>query len=741
MNQVNKSFFRNINDPLYIATSENDDGSVEFDLEENVNLTPLYSASFLSDPSVDLDPNRFFENLVEHMTGNDLSSLAGRISQTIQDNFLTMKDWLKSSKKVRDNLGITVEDDLIVPFNKSAGVFDNSMLVALLTYFASIKSELFPTDGPCSVSIQGQESLPQLEAANKLEKFFNYYLTKIDEEYYPESHRLILNVGLDGSIFRKVFIDPITMMPVARTVPVKDLIFDNSLTSLKACSCITHKIAYSKKDVLTMMASGFYKHVNLDEVGYVDDIESDDGVSKIEKKAQTKQKDPSRIDISSVYNIYESHIDLSDNDFFADSVYVRKEDSIPRPYVVTTLGSGHILSIRRNWEMGDPLKIRKKTFIHYRLFPGFGLLGLGIGQIMGSNSLFITKIFRQILNAEAMRIFPRGIKNKNVEIKKDKYNIGPSEFIDVDTKGLAFAEAFQFLELPPSNPMMVQLLGELRERNNSVTIPGNERIPEGSFDAPVGTTLALLEEQHRMTSVIIQSLHGSLTEELMLLYKEFATGLMKPYSFFIQSNFISISPQDFNPFLQLVPTSNGAVSSFVHNLMKSEAIASISATAPDLCDMREVTRLRLEALGLSPEEIEKLMPPPSEEPQKPMIDPNEVLMIEVQDKMEMARKKHELDMLSLAIEKAKLDRDYVIQYQKMKMEYEKNGLVPPHPVNITTPDVPLTEDNEDPNGMNDGFHPPAFDQIDPIGSAQDTYEQQDPSDQQERYDEIENDQS
>lgn len=655
----------NIIDQLLDAEEElveNEDGDFGFAGVERPDLDKL---SLMAD----LNPDTFYMNLAEALRKENRDQLGKTILASIEEDKTSCKEVLESYDKMKKYLGLNIEEELTIPFKSASGVFDTTMSNAMFSFCSQAKAELLPQKGPCVVQTIGEESQNIVDAAERLETFFNYYLLTQDTGYVPDFEKMLLYVSLYGSCFKKIYYDTSSSMPIARMIKPKDLIIHNDATSIEEAPRITHSFCLTEKEFLVRIQSEIYSNIFIN-----DDYEG----SQEDKHS---------------YSIYECHLDLSLIDFFPSQPRTKENLSIPRPYIISLLHDGTILSIRRNYKMGDDSYSRINYFIHYHFFPGFGLYGYGLGHLLGSNSIFMTNIKRHILNSEAMKIYPRGVKMQGVD-PKNKTSIlqGPGEFFEFDTKGKPIGDVLTYLEPPPQSGLLVDLLREMKQEMSELSSICNVAVPEGSFDAPVGTIMAVLDKQSKVTSSIIQGLHSSLTKEFALIYDMFKGNLQNPFNFLIPGKSVEIFPNDFEMSLRLTPSSDGGVSSFAQNVIKSEALLKFAQSNPQIHDLRAAYYNMYKAIKVH--NIDEILPPEQESKGPPPIDPNQVLMIDTQNKFEVEMMKHDKDMLNLAIQKTKILQDYAIKYQQMVLNAQKSGITPQEPVPVPVPDIPLPGRNE-----------------------------------------------
>jgi hypothetical protein len=676
--------------PFDIMENEpNEDGSIDFQLVDREDEAPK-EEDILTQTMMSQDENTFYSNLAESLDSADLDRLGQSLMDAINDDDDSRTEWIKSCEKILKYLGFKIEEELKMPFENAAGVFDTTLSNAVIEFYSNAKMELFPLKGPAISEIIGIPNHQKEDSAQRIELYINTYLTKIDKMYIDESDRLLMHIGLFGCCFRKIYVDPILKIPVARTVTASNLIINNDCSSLLEASRITHVFKLSKKEILMRMAEGFYRDIKLSDIANDEDENAKNQKKMYEKERENEglrnKKDGSSEEINKTYKVYECYVDLCDGDFKSKSSTDQTNNDIPKPYIISLLENKKILSIRRNFKMGDTRFDRIHCFVKYGYLPSYGLYSYGLGQIIGSNAILMTKVLRQILNSETMKIFPRGIRMKGVEFTKNNYNIGPSEMVEVDTQDRPLNEALQFLELPQQSPMLIDLINNLREQTSKLASAGDVKIPEGGYDAPVGTTLALLEVQNKVTSVIIQSLHRSLSEELEMIFKLFQEGMTSPYGFNVQGMYVEVHPEDFQEDINIVPTSNPQVSTIAHSLIKAESLLKMAQSAPEIHDLRAAFANMYKIMKI--DNIDEILPPPPPPNPNapPPIDPQETLRMDVEVKAQSNQMKNEQEMLKNQISFMKTQIDYLVQWQKIILSYQQAGLNPP-----MLPDIPIPD--------------------------------------------------
>jgi hypothetical protein len=681
------------NEPNFeIYPEENEDGSIDVN---SLPLDELPPSEGLANNTPkhfnDMDDDEFFENLVLLMDKDEARNLGKELIDRIEEDKQSRSEWLAATEKITEYLGFKVEEFQNQPFKNASGVFDTTLSNSLVEFLANAKMELFPLKGPTTCEIVGPTNEMRDMAAQKLELFFNTYLTQIDKSYIDESDRLLMYTGLYGCAFRKIYFDPLTNMPVARTIKPQDLICNNECTNLTDSTRVTHVFSLSKKELLLRMKSGFYAKVSLEEINEAIEKDSDDknneAIDKMEGVTKKVGDEKNRRDI----NIYESHVDLSDFEF--ESQGQDDIEDIPKPYIVSLLSNGTILSIRRNFERNDEFFKKNNYFVKFGYFPALGLYNYGLGQLIGSNAIILTQVLRNILNAEILRIFPRGVRIKGLEFNRSSLTIGPNEFVEIDTQGKPISEVLQFIQSPEQSEVLLKLMDALKSQTATLASSGDVKIPEGTYNAPVGTTLALLEVQNKVTSVIIQGLHRSLTDELEMIHKLFLKGAKDDYVFNLPGLEISLTKEDLSEQINILPTSNPEVSSTAHALIKSESLLKMAMSMPQIHNVRLAFLEMYRAMKVENAE-ELLTPPPPQGP--PQVQPADVMKMDVEMKAESNRMKHESDMLKDKIAYLKAQNEYLINQQKLNLEATKNGIPTPQTLDFMPPldELPLTAEEQ-----------------------------------------------
>ena len=556
--------------------------------------------------------DNFNDNLAEQMSENELSSLSSKLIEGIDEDKESRRDWELIADNVMNYLGIKLEPkgSRDAPFVSACAAYDTTLASCLMHFWASARAELFPAAGPCKAEVLGNPTPEKEDAADRIKKFLNYYLTQIDQPYYPDSDQLLLYTGFFGIGFRKVYMDPILDRPVGRFVKPQDLIVNNNTTSLLESPRITHMIEYTRKDILLNQRSGIFIDVDLPEIN--DEQADEDIINKKIKKMEGINTDGGQN--KDLFKFYESHVDLNlDN----DGKY--NKDEIPLPYRVTICETNKkIVSIRRNWKEDDSTFTKKEFFVKYSYLPGFGLYSLGLAHLIGSNAITLTQTQRQLIDSATLKNFPGGLKAAGLKIKNNNKAVGPNEFWEIETGGLPIQQAVMLMPYGEPSIVLKELRKELIQETQQLVSIGEVPFPEGRNDAPVGTTLALLEVKSRLESSIMRSLHVSQGQELKLFFNCFAENLSDtPYPFSVVGGESIIMRQDFNEKINVVPVSDPNVITSTHRLLRAEALLKLAQSNPQIHDLREAYHRMYASMNIP--DIDKLMPkPPVGQPLDPI---------------------------------------------------------------------------------------------------------------------------
>jgi hypothetical protein len=590
----------------------------------------------------------FYANLAEGINKSVLSNLAIRLLGEIQEDKDSRKEWEKKIEVGMKYLGFILKESRKTPFLNACAAYDSTMSMALIRFYSAARAELFPAAGPCKSEIVGTSNSITEDEAERVKIFMNHYLTQLDKEYYQDSELLLMYVGLLGSAFRKVYQDPTLNMPVSRTIKPQDFIVNNHTTSLMASTRITEVLYLTRKDVMIRERNGEYLDSALPLISDQEDDKS--AITKTAHKIDGVNLEAS--ENKSLFTFYECHVELSvddiknidaDDDEEEEQPEIEEsedgfpleeeseevpydemegmegevisepedeeEDDFPRPYIVTICESTKkIVSIKRNWKEKDKNYKRIDYYVRYYYLPGFGIYGLGLVDLMGSNAITLTDIQRQLIDAGTLKTFPGGLKAKGMPLENNNKAIGPCEFLEINTNGMPIQDCVMLMPYGEPSAVLMQLRENLVQSTAALGSTAEAAVPESAQNAPVGTTLALIEVQNRVMSTVLRSLHASLGTELKMLFKLFGEYLPDaPYPFSVPGKDSAIMRKDFNDRFNIVPVSDPNVLTSTHRLMRAQALLNLANSAPQIHDMREAYRRMYEAMNM--DNIDKILLP------------------------------------------------------------------------------------------------------------------------------------
>lgn len=556
----------------------------------------------------DVDPSdSFYKNLADTtVKDNALKKLSVFLLESIDKDIEASEKWMTALRKVKDYLGFDVEDVKNSPFKEATRTYDTTLANALIKYYANIRSELLPTTGPVGYLIKGETTEELDSKGERVRDFLNNYLVREDKAFYPDYERFLLHLGFNGSSCRKVYYDKFLKRPISRFITAEDFIIDADCNSISDSQRITHVLHLSKREILLNQQNGNYRTVDLP---YLKTMENSDELSQ---KNADIEKEKENVTLSayekrSLFPIYECHVYLNLDDFNDNNDI--DEKSIPLPFIVIVdPNSKEILSIRRNWNEEDDNKEKINYFVLYNYIPGFGIRGLGLAQMLGSNAISLTTILRELIDAGKFQNLPGGLRKKgNSKQQQNNIIIGPGEFPEVDTFGEDL-EKF-FMPLPYSGPS--QALSNLSERVITQTKELGASGELGMLDSKEAispsTLIMALEKNNKIQNVISESIHCSFNQELQLIYDIFRKTLDDEFSEYVNGH--EVTSNDFAEEIEIIPISNPSTNSTIHKIVKAQAIMEAAMAMPDLHNMYEVYKLNYKAQGIDENEISRILKP------------------------------------------------------------------------------------------------------------------------------------
>ena len=605
-------------DDLVIVNA--DEGSSDTELDEAGNVLRIQHAN--GDITVSIDggpvssagddddePEGWYDNLAKEIEDLELSRISDELLRGIEADISTRSDWIEDRAQGLKLLGLKIELPGVQGSSDGAPVEGMSkvrhplLLEAVLRFQANARSELLPTDGPVKIRDDSNNSGAELDKlASALEKDMNHYLTVTATEYYPDTDRMLFMVGFGGDGFKKVYFCPLRNRPVSESIDAEDLIVNNSATDLENSRRITHRIMMKPSVVKRMQIIGAYRDIPLSEPGAPslnaaqEERNAQQGVSNTVMNHEDRDRE-----------IYECYCELDIKGF--EHLWKKKPSGLEVPYRVTVdVSSRQILSIVRNYEEGEELPTARKVFVKYPFVPGLGFYDIGLLHILGNTTNAVTAAWRELLDAGMFAAFPGFLMaDQGARQNTNIFRVPPGGSATVKTNGMKISDAIMPLPYKEPSPALMTLAQNIAEYGQRVGGTSELAVGEGRQDAPVGTTLAIIDQATKVLNSVHKRLHSAQAEEFQLLKKCFSDN---PESFW-QRNKTPAYPWDEQTFRQaldnyyLVPQADPNTASHTQRMMKTMALIQLAQTAPDMYDLKAVNRQALRTIGYNPDEFVK----------------------------------------------------------------------------------------------------------------------------------------
>ena len=557
--------------------------SVDFELElpDLMDENDADVEIILSEGEIDPENEDFDANLAENMSESELSLIADEIDELVTADINSRKDWADTYVRGLEVLGLKYEQRT-EPWDGACGVFSTVLTEAAIRFQAETIMETFPAQGPVKTQIIGEIDEIKEEAADRVRDDMNYQLTEKMTEYRSEHERMLFSLGLAGAAFKKVYFDPSLDRQVSLYVSAEDLIMPYGASNLQTSERVTHMMRKTKNEVRKLQVAGFYRDVELGEpVNIATDIEK----KKADEQGYSITDDDR-------YQTCEVHIDY-------DLPGYEDPDEIALPYIITyERGTQKVLAIRRNWDPDDQRRLKRQHFVQYNYIPGFGVYGMGLIHIIGGYARAGTSLIRQLVDAGTLSNLPGGLKTRGLRIKGDDTPISPGEFRDVDIPSGALKD--NVMPLPYKEPSMVLsgLLDKITEEGRRLGAISDMNISDMSANAPVGTTLALLERTLKTMSAVQARVHYSMKEEFKLLKNIIRDYTPPEYSY--TPDFTSdrkVKQADYD-MVDIIPVSDPNSSTMAQRIMQYQAVIQLASTAPQIYNLPNLHRQMIEILGI-----------------------------------------------------------------------------------------------------------------------------------------------
>ena len=656
-----------------IVTLELPGGGVE------INFNPVQK---------DIDPNAASdhdENLAFHINSGELVSVSDAIMRLVRDDITRQEERLKDIVTGIDLLGVKLEQPHDEPGMEGISVVHHPLLLeAVMRFQASCRGELLPADGPVKVENEGDQTEQMDAESNALENDFNYYLTTGAPEYYPDTDRMFFSLGLGGEAYKKVYYHPLKQRPVSETIDRKDIILSDGAVSLEACSRITHRSKMKPSDVKRLQISGAWRDVSLmsNFLGLGNPVEITlQEIAGVDPKTTLEPNETDR-------EIWEVYCELNLSGF-------ENKDGLPLPYRVTIdKESREILDIRRWWEEGDEFFIRKEVFVEYIFVPAFPGVNLGLLHILGNAARALTAAWRIALDNGMLANFPGGVMARSTGRQQTTtIRVGPGQVAPMDVDGVPLKEAFLPLPYRDVTTGFLNIMQSVEQTAQRLGGTAELQVGEGRQDAPVGTTIAMIEQAQKTLSAVHKRLHNAqqkefgLLKQLFRLYPESLWRSNKNPGF--QKDAVQLQAALDN--YDIVPKADPNISSQTMRIQKAIALFQLAQQMPTMFDMKLVVQRLFDMVGLEDTMslFSKVAPPTS-----PPVDPAKMMsaqasLIAAQAKAQDVQSKTEANGLDaatkVAIAKSKIkdidtkammaktdainhaaDRDTDMQLEKMR---------------------------------------------------------------------------
>ena len=552
----------------------------------------------------------FYDNIAEVIDDQELQRISTKLLGAYENAKDSRKDWEDGYVRGLDLLGFKY-NERTQPFQGASGVTHPLLAESVTQFQAQAYKEMLPAGGPVHTQVVGDQTPDVMSQAERVKDFMNYEITNTMEEYDQEMDQMLFYLPLAGSTFKKVYYDASLGRAVSRFVPAEDLVIPYETTDLETAEMIGQRVRITANDLRKKQVMGFYRDVTLKAGG--------EEQNQIQQKYDELDGTSPEENDDDIFNLIECHV-LCDIKGFEDKGMDGEPTGIMLPYIITIdENSSQVLSIRRNYKEGDPLKKKIEYFVHYKFLPGLGFYGFGLIHMIGGLSRTATAALRQLLDAGTLSNLPAGFKARGLRIRDDDSPLQPGEFRDVDAPGGSLREGL--LPLPYKGPdqVLMQLLGFCVEAGTRFAAIADQKLGEGSQANPVGTTMAIMERGARVMSAIHKRLHHAQRKEFRILARVFAEYLPPEYPYNVAGGNRMIKMQDFDNRVDVIPVSDPNIFSMAQRITLAQTELQLAQSNPQIHDLYEAYRRMYEALGV--QNINLILPPPTQPvPQDPGLE-------------------------------------------------------------------------------------------------------------------------
>ena len=554
----------------------------------------------------------FDANLADFMSEGELQTLAGDLIGQYEQDLSSRKDWLDTYVKGLKILGIRYEERT-EPWPGACGVFHPLLMESAVKFQSETIMEVFPAMGPVKTKIVGKETQEKRDSAIRVADDMNYQLTEVMKEYRPEHERMLLSLALAGNAFKKVYFDPSLDRQTAIYIPAEDIIVPYGAANLETAERVTHRMRKTKNELIKLQYAGFYRDIDLgDPIRTMDEVEK----QKAEDQGFSATMDDR-------FQLLEMHVNI-DLPGYPDVDKNNNETGIALPYVVTIeKGTGTVLAIRRNWREDDRLKAKRQHFVHYGYIPGFGFYYFGLIHLIGGHSKAATSLLRQLVDAGTLSNLPGGLKSRGLRIKGDDTPIAPGEWRDVDVPSGAVRD--NILPLPYKEPSQTLslLMDKIIEEGRRFAAVSDLKISDMSSQAPVGTTLAVLERVLKVMTAVQARVYYAMKQEFKLLAAIIRDNTPDEYAYEPEVGNRKAKKTDYDD-VDVIPVSDPNAATMSQKIVQYQAVLQLSQSAPNIYNMPYLHRQMIETLGVK--NAEKIIPDPEDmKPKDPVTENMDVL--------------------------------------------------------------------------------------------------------------------
>ena len=591
-----------------------DEPALEIEIENPESVTIGLDGEPILEFTAEEAEENFSENLAEDMDESELQAIASELVSDYEDDVSSRKDWMQTYVDGLELLGLKIEERM-EPWPGACGVYHPLLTEALVKFQAETMMATFPAMGPVKTQIIGRETPDKKEASQRVQEDMNYQLMDKMTEYRPEHERMLWGLGLSGNAFKKVYYDPALERQVSIFVPAEDIVVPYGASNIQTAERVTHVMRKTENELRKLQVAGFYCDIDLGE--------PDNVLDEVEKKIAEKLG--FRATSDSRYKLLEMQVnlDLAGHEHKDED---GEETGIALPYIITIeKGSNKVLAIRRNWEPDDETYAKRQHLVHYGYVPGFGFYYFGLIHLVGAFAKSGTSLIRQLVDAGTLSNLPGGFKTRGMRIKGDDTPIAPGEFRDVDVPSGTMKD--NILPLPYKEPsqVLLALMNQIVEEGRRFANTADLQVSDMSSQAPVGTTLAILERTLKVMSAIQARVHYSMKQELGLLKKIIADYTPEDYNYEPVEGSRKAKKSDYDN-VDVIPVSDPNASTMAQKIVQYQAVLQLAMQAPQMYNMPLLHRQMLDVLGIK--EANKLIPMDEDQkPTDPVTENQNVLMM------------------------------------------------------------------------------------------------------------------